>query len=208
MHWILSKGSECEAMPTLLIEDQLTSEEYMNAQCKSSYLRDKLVIFSENVFKTAWLTTGQRENSLWAAVRKLRITASKFGRVIGAIRRNRLTLSLKKRLLSAYNLEKRPSIQWGLTHEKVAIDSYCKLSEVSVLQTGIWLHESGVLGAFPDGFVQGDPKTCNMNVHLQSKLTASPAILESVTLRALCVSKRGMTIGIKFKANFNRNFML
>ncbi|XP_052683505.1 uncharacterized protein LOC128163870 isoform X5 [Crassostrea angulata] len=158
MHWILSKGSECEAMPTLLIEDQLTSEEYMNAQCKSSYLR--------------------------------------------------LTLSLKKRLLSAYNLEKRPSIQWGLTHEKVAIDSYCKLSEVSVLQTGIWLHESGVLGAFPDGFVQGDPKTCNMNVHLQSKLTASPAILESVTLRALCVSKRGMTIGIKFKANFNRNFML
>lgn len=43
---------------------------------------------------------------------------------------------------------------------------------------GIWLHESGVLGASPDGFVQGDPKTCNMNVHLQSKLTASPAILE------------------------------
>lgn len=43
---------------------------------------------------------------------------------------------------------------------------------------GIWLHESGVLGASPDGFVQGDPKTCNMNVRLQSKLTASPAILE------------------------------
>uniref|UniRef100_A0A8W8NQ72 SWIM-type domain-containing protein n=1 Tax=Magallana gigas TaxID=29159 RepID=A0A8W8NQ72_MAGGI len=145
---------ECEEMPALLIEDQLTSEEYMNAQCKSSYLRDKLVISSENVIKTAWMTTGQRENSLWAAVRKLRITASNFGQVIGAIRRNRLTLSLKKRLLSAYNLEKRPSIQWGLTHEKVAIDSYCKLSEVSVLQTGIWLHESGVLGASPDGFVQ------------------------------------------------------
>lgn len=178
MHWILSKEPECEEMPALLIEDQLTSEEYMNAQCKSSYLRDKLVISSENVIKTAWMTTGQRENSLWAAVRKLRITASNFGQVIGAIRRNRLTLSLKKRLLSAYNLEKRPSIQWGLTHEKVAIDSYCKLSEVSVLQTGIWLHESGVLGASPDGFVQGDPKTCNMNVHLQSKLTASPAILE------------------------------
>lgn len=178
MHWILSKEPECEEMPALLIEDQLTSEEYMNAQCKSSYLRDKLVISSENVIKTAWMTTGQRENLLWAAVRKLRITASNFGQVIGAIRRNRLTLSLKKRLLSAYNLEKRPSIQWGLTHEKVAIDSYCKLSEVSVLQTGIWLHESGVLGASPDGFVQGDPKTCNMNVHLQSKLTASPAILE------------------------------
>lgn len=39
MHWILSKEPECEEMPALLIEDQLTSEEYMNAQCKSSYLR-------------------------------------------------------------------------------------------------------------------------------------------------------------------------
>lgn len=53
MHWILSKEPECEEMPALLIEDQLTSEEYMNAQCKSSYLRDKLVISSENVIKTA-----------------------------------------------------------------------------------------------------------------------------------------------------------
>lgn len=69
MHWILSKEPECEEMRALLIEDQLTSEEYMNAQCKSSYLRDKLVISSENVIKTAWMTTGQRENSLWAAVR-------------------------------------------------------------------------------------------------------------------------------------------
>lgn len=47
-----------------------------------------------------------------------------------------------------------------------------------LLIKGIWLHESGVLWASPDGFVQGDPITCDMNVHLQSKLTALPAILE------------------------------
>ncbi|XP_061197004.1 uncharacterized protein LOC133205251 [Saccostrea echinata] len=138
--------------------------------------REKLVICSEKIIETAWLTTGQRENSLWAAVRKLRITASNFGQVIGAIRRNRLSVSLKKRLLSAYNLEKRASIQWGLTHEKSAKDDYCKLSEVSILETGIWLHESGVLGASPDGFVQGDPK--HLKIHLQGKVSASPDIIE------------------------------
>lgn len=92
---------------------------------------------------------------------------------------------------------------------------------------GIWLHESGVLWASPEyGFVQGDPITCNMNVHLQSKLTASPAILEvkcpfsarEMSIKDACAnlkdfflecdsealffSKRAMTIGIKFKTNF------
>ncbi|XP_078331749.1 uncharacterized protein LOC144625290 isoform X3 [Crassostrea virginica] len=200
MHWILSNEPECEEMPALLVEDLLTSEEYLHAQCKLSYLREKLTISPEKIIQTAWLTRGQRENSVWAAVRKLRITASNFGQVIGAIRRNRLTVSLKKRLLSAYNLEKRPSIQWGLTHEKSAIDCYCKTSEITVLQTGIWLHESGVLGASPDGFVQGVPR--NIKVHIQGKVNASPDIIESVNLRTLYISKRPMIIGIKFKASF------
>lgn len=50
------------------------------------------------------MSTGQRENSLLAAVRKLQFTASNFGQIIGAIRRKRLTESLKKQILSAYNL--------------------------------------------------------------------------------------------------------
>lgn len=48
----------------------------------------------------------------------------------------RLTASLKKRLLSAYNLEKREPIQWGITHESVALTEYCKEGDVSVLPTG------------------------------------------------------------------------
>jgi hypothetical protein len=43
---------------------------------------------------------------------------------------------LKKRLLSAYNLEKRAPIQWGVTHEKIAIEAYCKTGGVTVVQTG------------------------------------------------------------------------
>lgn len=51
----------------------------------------------------------------------------------------RLTISLKKRLLSAYNLEKRAPIQWGITHESVAIEEYCKEGGVTVLPTGIFI---------------------------------------------------------------------
>ncbi|XP_055958271.1 uncharacterized protein LOC126827963 [Patella vulgata] len=69
----------------------------------------------------------QRKNLLWSAARKHRITASNFGAVLGAIKRNSFTASLQKRLLSAYNLE--------------AVRS-------------IWLHESGVLGASRDGIIK------------------------------------------------------
>ncbi|XP_061174798.1 uncharacterized protein LOC133183939 [Saccostrea echinata] len=158
--------------------------------------RGKLTMSPEKVIQTAWITIGQRENIMWAKVRKLRFTASNFGQIVTAIRKNRLNVSLKKRLLSAYNLEKRAPIQWGLAHEKTAIQEYCKLFEVNVLETGIWLHESGVLGASPDGFVQGSPKDITERVHQQENKSTlvSPDIVEvkcpfsarSMTIKEAC----------------------
>ncbi|WAR17656.1 hypothetical protein MAR_032250 [Mya arenaria] len=82
-----------------------------------------------------------------------------------------------KRLLSAYNLQKRAPIQWGITQEKNGLDAYCRTGGVTLVQTGIWLHESGILVASPDGFVQGD--YCG-RVHLQDKEqpVMSPDIIE------------------------------
>lgn len=42
----------------------------------------------------------------------------------------RITPSLKKRLLSAYNLDKVAAIQWGVIHEAKAIEEYCKLGGI------------------------------------------------------------------------------
>lgn len=42
----------------------------------------------------------------------------------------RFTASLKRRLLSSYNLEAVRSIAWGLNHEKVALDRYAELGAV------------------------------------------------------------------------------
>lgn len=155
------------------------SEGYTNAEDSRTWLRKHLILSPEKIMEAAFMSTGQRENSLWAAVRKLRFTASNFGQIIGAIRRKRLTESLKKRILSAYNLERRAPIQWGITHEKVGVEEYCKAGAVTVLPTGIWLHESGVLGASPDGFVQGDFHKTDI-VHLQQndQPATLPAIIE------------------------------
>lgn len=44
----------------------------------------------EKVIKTAWTTIGQRENTLWTKVRKLRFTASNFGQIVKAFRKKRV----------------------------------------------------------------------------------------------------------------------
>lgn len=102
------------------------SEGYTNAEDSRTWLRKHLILSPEKIMEAAFASTGQRENSLWAAVRKLRFTASNFGQIIGAIRRKRLTESLKKRILSAYNLERRAPIQWGITHEKLITMEVCR----------------------------------------------------------------------------------
>ena len=39
----------------------------------------------------------------------------------------RMSKSVMKRLLSAYNLEKCPAIAWGITNEKTAVANYTSL---------------------------------------------------------------------------------
>lgn len=55
----------------------------------------------------------------------------------------RLSVSLKKRLLSSYNLEKRDPIQWGITHKSVAYTEYCKEVDISVIPTGNLILRTG-----------------------------------------------------------------
>lgn len=104
LHWILSEVPKSAGSPVPLIEDLLMSEGYTNAEDSRTWLWKHLILSPEKIMEAAFMSTGQRENSLLAAVRKLQFTASNFGQIIGAIRRKRLTESLKKQILSAYNL--------------------------------------------------------------------------------------------------------
>lgn len=64
-------------------------QEYLTAKEPLSWLRQQLIVSPDKVIQTAFLTSGQRENATWAAVRKHRFTASNFGPIIAAAKRNR-----------------------------------------------------------------------------------------------------------------------
>lgn len=89
LHWILSKEPEVEALPVPVVEDLLMCQEYLQAEEPLTWLRQQLIVSPEKVIQTAFQTTGQRENAVWAAIRKLRFTASNFGNIIAAAKRNR-----------------------------------------------------------------------------------------------------------------------
>ncbi|XP_033726397.1 uncharacterized protein LOC117316017 [Pecten maximus] len=46
------------------------------------------------------------------------------------------------------------AILWGTTNESNAKEKYCSYGDAVVEETGVWLHESGVLGASPDGIIR------------------------------------------------------
>lgn len=48
------------------------------------------------------------------------------------------------------------SVQWGINNEEVAIKCFENEQGLKVDETGIWLDESGLLGASPDGLVGED----------------------------------------------------
>ena len=86
LHWILTpEPSSQDALPIRLVEDLLCCEEYLNSQSPSVWLRE-LNVSPPQISSTTQMTVGQRNNCLWAAVRKLRFTASNFGDVLRAVK--------------------------------------------------------------------------------------------------------------------------
>lgn len=68
---------------------------------------------------------------------------------------------------------------------------------------GIWLHETGILGASPDGFVQGTFKDSLNVYHQQAQCRISPDIVEikcpfsakDMTVAAACTTIKDFYIG-------------
>ena len=95
---------------------------------------------------------------MWGMYRKLRLTASNFGRVLGAIERKDKTgraypPSLFRALRGEYNLEKKDPIIWGQMHENEACEEYKQKTGNTVEETGFHLFPCGFLGCSPDGII-------------------------------------------------------
>ena len=89
LNWILAPEPETSEIPVALVEDLLLSPNYSCATYPNLWLRRSLVVKPELVCAVGKLTTGQRQNHIWAAVRKMRFTASNFGPILTGICNNR-----------------------------------------------------------------------------------------------------------------------
>ncbi|CAG9763887.1 unnamed protein product [Ceutorhynchus assimilis] len=136
-----------------IIEEIISSKDFLEATDKVSVFRQKCAVDDHSIKDIAATTTGQVSNEKWFLVRKFRLTASNFGAIIAACQRNRFPVSLFKTLLGEYNLDGIKAIQWGRTHEKDALDHLKSNYNLNIRPTGVWLSNSGLLGASPDGLI-------------------------------------------------------
>ena len=152
--WLMSpEPPPTKPLPIQTISDIIFSEEFLKTKESAeqlSFLLRKTKVDQSLIQKVSNVTVGQRDNPLWQLVRNGRLTASNFGSVLNA---KRATPSLIKRLLGEYDVSKVKAVVWGVNNENEAVKSFTLQTGLPVEPTGIWLDESGILGASPDGFV-------------------------------------------------------
>ncbi|XP_060865506.1 uncharacterized protein LOC132941457 [Metopolophium dirhodum] len=151
--WLLSPEPPVEDYSDILIlEHAIHSEEFSTSQNRRLMLSEVCKLSAENIKDISSKTIGQAENIKWCLYRNFRLTSSNFHKIIHATKINRYPNSLFKTLLGKYVVGVK-SIEWGRTHEVIAIQEFEKVYKCNVIKTGIWLHESGFLGASPDGLL-------------------------------------------------------
>ncbi|XP_031333375.1 uncharacterized protein LOC116182925 [Photinus pyralis] len=151
--WLLSPEPVSEGSLLVNIEDFLFSAEYLSATNKVEFFANKLQVSSETIKTVSGNTIGQSQNENWLTYRTNRLTASNFGAVLAAVRRQSYPPSLFKRLTGFYNIGGVTAVQWGIAHESEALATFSNITKKSVTPTGLWLHSCGFLGASPDGLV-------------------------------------------------------
>ena len=150
--WLLRPEPELQRdLPVPTVDALIFSEEVLQLSSATEQLeliRRKLKIKKQIVMQVGTVPIGQRKNPSWHLVRKGCLTASKFGAVINA---KRVTPSLLKCLLGEYDISCVKDMAWAITNETEAIKAFTAATNHEVVATGVWLDESGVLEAFPDG---------------------------------------------------------
>uniref|UniRef100_A0AAV2JRC3 YqaJ viral recombinase domain-containing protein n=2 Tax=Knipowitschia caucasica TaxID=637954 RepID=A0AAV2JRC3_KNICA len=159
----------------------LASSSYGDAEDKALYMLSSLAVSPQQKEAIERATVGQTKNALWMAYRRKRITASNFGLVLAAVKRNSYPPSLFKTLLGHYNLKQGAhACDWGIVHEQKAKEEYMKRTGVTFQESGVFLSDSGLLGGSPDGLVSDDciiefMNTVRLGISSRSERPVSPA---------------------------------
>ena len=86
--------------------------------------------------------------------------------------------SLIKRLLGEYDLSRVKAVTWGVNNEQEGSKAFTRLTGQKVMETGIWLDTSGVLGASPDGLAGDDAVIEIKCPYTQRNMMIADAVLE------------------------------
>ena len=127
--------------------------------------KETLVLTPDKIREIERSTRDQSRSSLWFSVRRYRLTASMFGRILHTCRRpNTPPDALVKELLSAKHVSSH-ALEWGKSHENHAIEEYKQKQRASgnysltVCKAGFHVCEQyPFLGASPDGCIH-DPNS-------------------------------------------------
>lgn len=155
--WLMSPEPQpVSQLPIKTIEEVIYSEEFLGMATtheQLAYLMEQVKVSEAVIKEVSGITSGQRNCPAWHQARKGRLTASNFGAVLKA---KRVTASLVKRLLGEYDISRVRAVAWGVDNEALAVQSFTQVTGLQPIDTGLWLDESGVLGASPDGLIGED----------------------------------------------------
>jgi len=87
------------------LENILFTEEFETASDQRRFLLSAMSMDEREILEMAESTVGQMDNRIYCILKSFRITASNFGSVLKAVKRNRYPPSLYTTLLSSYNLD-------------------------------------------------------------------------------------------------------
>ena len=126
----------------------------------------------------------------WFEERQFRISASKFGVVIKRVRQH---TSLVSQLLYTSLSPAVKALQWGREHEPVALQECSKAlpSALSLSKAGIFIDESGYLGASPDGVVRDEAGRPLKLVEVKCPFTA-----RDKTIKQACAESKSFCCAI------------
>lgn len=154
--WLLSPEPSMQNSLPHELKTIFNSQDFLQAENKRTFLEEKAKIDEESKLFISKITLGQIMSKEWNVLRQDRLTASNFGKVLNACKRNKYPPSLFQQICGEYNLDGVKSVMWGRDNEDSAKSCFTQHMHKEIKSTGLWLHESGVLGASPDGFVDGE----------------------------------------------------
>lgn len=151
-----------------------------------------LVLSEDQRLAILTATVRQRANPQWQQHRQGRLTASNFGAVLSR-RSSAPCPSLMKRLLGGQYLDGVLAINWGVMNEPEEVKAFKMAHQVEVLDSGLFVSRSGILGASPDGLVGPSALLEVKCPYSQRNNTITEAVTE-VPSFCLCVEGQGYAL--------------